>query len=176
MRRIWLIVVLLGTFGCQRVENVIERREPPPVRAVQVRSGRLPQVLTFTGTLQARKRAAVNSTVAGIVERVAVRDGDTVRAGQPVIWLQSAELAAQLREQEAAVQVARTRVSQLEAQVALSASQVRGSVEQAQATYKQAQISVVAARTQLQQAQSDVRRYTTLYQQKAIPHSQLEQA
>jgi multidrug efflux pump subunit AcrA (membrane-fusion protein) len=172
-----LAALMLLSSGCGGVAQYVERRnERPTVRAQRVQAGRLPEILAFTGVLHARHKASVSSANPGVVDRVAVEDGDYVSAGQPVIWLQSDELRARLNEQEASVAVAQTRIHQLESQVSLSSGKVSGDVSQAESAYQQAVISTRAAETQLASAKADEQRMAMLYKEKAIPYHQLEQA
>lgn len=173
-----VLSLALTVCGCRALTSEVldSGTQRPTVRAVQVHAGSLPEVLTFKGVLRATRRAAVNSAAAGVVERVAVQDGDRVSAGQPVVWLASAELQARVREQEAAVHVARTRVGELQAQLDLTSSKVSGSVKQAQASYSQAQIEVASARTQLEAARKNLERMQSLFNEKAVPRYQVDQA
>jgi RND family efflux transporter MFP subunit len=71
---------------------------------VQVESGAEPVALEVPGRVEfdPRRVAVVSSRIAGRIERLAVVEGDHVRAGQPVAWLYSAaHLTAQQDYQQA---------------------------------------------------------------------------
>jgi multidrug resistance efflux pump len=56
----------------------------------------------------------INTTVSGLVMRVFVKAGDQVKAGQPLFSLDDRDLRAEVASRQAALEVARSRVSRLE--------------------------------------------------------------
>jgi HlyD family secretion protein len=81
------------------------------VNVVQVRALPLVQTVVATGRVMSPARVEVGSVITGRVVGIAVREGDKVEAGQPLIELDRSELAASLKQAEAATQSARTRVA-----------------------------------------------------------------
>lgn len=123
-----LLSVMLAE-GCARPQEAPVRSEP--VRVGTATRGELSQGITFRANLRATRRASVNAAAPGMVARVAVHEGDRVRAGQPIAWLDATEVEARIREQEAVVQAARARVASSRANVELSSHGVTGDVRQA---------------------------------------------
>ncbi|MDX1503531.1 MAG: efflux RND transporter periplasmic adaptor subunit [Thermoanaerobaculia bacterium] len=71
------------------------------VAAGEVIRGSLSSLYTTSTTLRAEKRATVTARTRGVVERLAVEEGDRVREGQPLAYLEN-------DEQEIAAERART--------------------------------------------------------------------
>ena len=180
MRIPTLALAILGGLaltGC--VRGTLLRSAPPDAKSVRVavvQAGRIPEVLTFTGLLRATRRATVSAGTAGVVRRVGVRTGERVTREQPVVWLDDAEAAVRVREQEAAVAVARARVPELETQVRHSEDKVRGGIRQATEDLAQARINVQSGRTKLASDLRDKARMEALFAEKAVPRHQVEQA
>ncbi|MET3373512.1 HlyD family secretion protein [Variovorax boronicumulans] len=97
------------------------------------------QSVVASGHVQTPHRVNIGTQVTGTVKCVPVAEGQSVRAGQVLIELESAEWSAALAQAEAAVSQARARLRQLrEVQVPVAAQAVR-----------QAQVSLDNARAQL---------------------------
>ena len=179
-RRLWaLLVAVLLLPACSSVAPrpfLDKTPDAPLVKVVAVQKGTVPQVLTFTGVLRARRRASVSAGTSGVVLRVAARDGDRVTRGQPVIWLNDSELQSRMREQQAAVSVAQARIPELATNVSHSESKVRAAIRQARESLQQAQILVQSTRTQFASDKADRIRMEGLYKEKAVPRHQVEQA
>lgn len=129
-----LAVLLLGAayWGVQKWRG-------PLVPAVQVQSQPLVRTLQFSARVETRSRVGVGSTVVGRVETVAVREGEAVQAGQLLVQLESAELAASVQQSQASLAQAQAQLANVrtnsrignQAQVA----QAQASVTQAQADW-----------------------------------------
>ena len=71
---------------------------PEAVRGIQVfqtTSQKLPETVDTVGTIRAAESAVLSSQVMGTVASVAVREGDHVRTGQPLISIEAAQLVSQ---------------------------------------------------------------------------------
>jgi HlyD family secretion protein len=68
--------------------------------------GRIERIVVATGTIEPEKEVEVRPRVAGIVERIFVKEGDVVEPGQVLIQIERELLASQVREADAAVQAA----------------------------------------------------------------------
>lgn len=97
-----------------------------------------------SGTIEA-PQVSVASKIPGRIERLHAREGDTVRAGAPLVTIEGRELLAQLDQARAAVDAARARGAQARAALALQIRQVEAQVAQADA-------ALDAARSREQQA------------------------
>lgn len=115
----------------------------PQVPAVQVAAQSLVRTLQFSARVETRSRVGVGSTVVGRVQTVAVREGDTVQAGQLLVQLEPADLTANAQQAQASLAQARAQLANLrtnsrigsQAQVA----QAQASVTQAQADFARSQ-------------------------------------
>lgn len=80
-----------------------------PVTAEEVRDGDLVLSVTTTGQVRSDAEATLKAEVAGTIEEVLVRPGDTVRRGQPLVRLDPRSFDLAVREAEAAVEEAKLR-------------------------------------------------------------------
>ncbi|MFN4004256.1 MAG: efflux RND transporter periplasmic adaptor subunit [Hylemonella sp.] len=133
--------------------------------AYTVQPAALVRTLQFSARVAALTRVEVGSTLTGRVERVAVREGDTVQRGQLLVLLETDELrAAQAqalageRQAQATVQAAQAtlaRTEQLVRQNYTSAAQLdeaRRALDVAQAQLGAARAAVQVAQARLAQA------------------------
>ncbi|WP_374522845.1 efflux RND transporter periplasmic adaptor subunit [Hydrogenophaga sp.] len=116
----------------------------PVVDAFAVQAAPLVRTVQVSARVEALTRVDVGATVTGRVAEVLVREGDAVRAGQPLLRLETDELRATL---------AQARASELQAQARLSGLRTTGRA-QAQAALAQADAGVVAARAEMERAQA----------------------
>lgn len=108
----------------------------PVVPAVQVLSQPLVRTLQFSARVETRSRVGVGSTVVGRVEQVTVREGDAVQAGQLLVQLEQAELAAAAQQSQAALTQARAQLLNVRSNSRIGS---QAQVAQAQASLRQAQ-------------------------------------
>src|SRR5712691_3224157 len=80
------------------------RRERIPVRLVAVRAAAAPRWIA--GTVSASSRAVVSTRISAAVERVDVREGDTVARGALLVRLAAADVRAQLAAARTALDAA----------------------------------------------------------------------
>ena len=78
-----------------------------PVAAAEVREGDLVITVSTTGQVASEGQAMLRSEVAGTVKHVAVRPGDRVKAGQPLVELDPRPLDIAVAQAEADVERAR---------------------------------------------------------------------
>ena len=150
-------VVLLGAVAWFALRGT-------PSEAVAARYAPLVRTLQFSARVATLSRVEVGSTVTGRVDQVLVREGDRVREDQPLIKLESEELAASLaqaiaseKQAEATLTAAHAELKRTEALVAqafLSASRLddaKRAVDVAQAQRQAATAAIAAARARLTQ-------------------------
>ena len=82
--------------------------DPPPVSAavITVAAETLPITIPVTGTLVSNTRVDVKAEVIGHIARFDKQEGDAVRAGEPVAWVDDENFQLAVRQAETAVQVA----------------------------------------------------------------------
>lgn len=119
-------------------------QRPPRVEVLRLQTAPLVSSLQVSARVAALSRVDLGSTLTGRIVAVAVREGDSVRAGQPLIGLESDELAAVLQQARASERAADARLAGL-----------RSSGRKAlQASIAQAQSVLANARADLQRQQS----------------------
>lgn len=103
--------VILTTFGARLGAPSLETLTvPPPSR---------PQsdvLMTATGYVVARRKAAVGAKIPGRLATLGVEEGSTIRKGEVIARLESADLEAALRQSEASAQSARADLVQAQAE------------------------------------------------------------
>jgi RND family efflux transporter MFP subunit len=95
--------------GCGKKETRTNAAaDPPPVAAavITVAAETLPFTVPVTGTLVSNTRVDVKAEVIGHVSRFDKQEGDPVRAGEPVAWVDDENFQLAVRQAETAVQVA----------------------------------------------------------------------
>jgi HlyD family secretion protein len=142
----WIALALALAPGCGG-----DGEETAAVTA-RAERGRLERIVVATGTIEPEKEVEVRPRVAGIIEHIAVSEGDRVERGQILLEIEREILEAQVREAEAAVRAAEVerrfagvelaRVEKLRAQGAASSQKLdeaRSRHQGAQAGLAQAQ-------------------------------------
>jgi len=109
--------------GCHTDESA----SPAAVQTVQAhveesRQQDAPLTVRATGTLRARESATISAQVVGRIERVLVREGDSVRAGQTLVVLDDATLRSSVDQAQAAYRAAQSQQAAAQTQAALAAS------------------------------------------------------
>ena len=111
------------TSGCHGNESAA----PAAVQTVQARvvesqQQQVPLNLRATGTVHARETAVVSAQVAGRIQQVLVREGDSVRAGQTLVVLDDAALRASVDQAQAGVKAAQDEQAAAQTDEKLAAS------------------------------------------------------
>ncbi|MBD0344820.1 MAG: efflux RND transporter periplasmic adaptor subunit [Coleofasciculus sp. Co-bin14] len=139
----------------------------------------------------------IGAKVAGRIEFVAVREGDAVRKGQPIVRMDDEQIQAQLKgaaarldgtqkqEEQARLQINLLENQILEAQIALQQAQgeASGRIFQAESSVASSQAQLDQAQAQVQQAVSELKlaqvnrdRYGQLVAQGVVTQQQFDQA
>ncbi|MEQ9104762.1 MAG: efflux RND transporter periplasmic adaptor subunit [Rhodothermales bacterium] len=77
----------------------------PAVEVIQARVGSLPLEQRLSGIVRAVNQVMIYPEISAPVERVAVRNGDTVQAGDALVYLRDQQFQDQLRQAEAQLQL-----------------------------------------------------------------------
>jgi HlyD family secretion protein len=109
---------------------------PTAMPVVTVQAQALTRTLQFTARVESRERVDLGVTQTGRVERVLVREGDRVTAGQTLLVLEQQESKAALAQAEASLLQAQARLG---SQQGLTLSTAQASLAQAEATWAAAQ-------------------------------------
>ena len=106
----------------------------------------LSETLTVVGSLEASAISRIASRSTARIGQIAVREGARVRAGEPLVRLDPAELRAALLQQEAAVSEARARLAQARASEGATQIAVNSGVESQRAAVEGASSDLAQAR------------------------------
>ena len=130
--------------------------------SAEVERGRIERIVVATGTIEPVKEVEVRPRIAGIIEKIHVADGDSVKPGQPLVEIERDLLDSQAREAGAAVREAQVeleyarielaRAQELERTGAASPQQgdtARSRHERAQAALARAEAAYDTLKTQL---------------------------
>jgi HlyD family secretion protein len=127
--------------------------------------------------------------IAGRIVEVAVREGETVKAGDPLVKLSGKQTLASREEANAHVDVAERRIEQARDEIRVLESRLeqvdiqqqqagldaQGRVAQAEGQLAAAQAERARAQADLEQSQADAQRYGELAKKGAVPQQQAEQ-
>jgi HlyD family secretion protein len=175
-RRGLITVGVLLAIGIAGVTIFLLRRpEPPAVATEAVQRRDLDALVSASGKLQPKRQVNVSATTMGRVTRLAVQEGERVRAGQFLLEIDPRALEGQLQRGEAGVAAARSALQQ-----------ARTGVDQARATLELARQSLrrqedlwkegLTTRELLERAQADLRvRETELRNQEQEVETREEQ-
>src|SRR5216684_2487475 len=153
------------------------------------RNNNLTGSIQASGTIEATQ-VGVAPKIAGRVMKISVQEGQQVEAGQVVAELDAAEVDAQARQAQAAVDAARTRPAQADASVTLARVSVDAQLVQARAQIESAlavleankanlaaaEANLQAIETNLARAESDLARLEALYREGAVSAEQIDTA
>jgi len=104
--------------GCSEAESRVAN-EPtiPAVEAVEARYGALPLSERLTGTVRAAGQVSIYPEASGPIVAVLARNGDEVKAGDPLVRIRAEVSRNQLQQSEAGVEAARASRDQARAKV-----------------------------------------------------------
>jgi HlyD family secretion protein len=131
---------------------LLRQWQGPLLQGYRIEPAPLVQTVVATGRVVTVSRAQVGSEITGVVLERRVREGDTVAAGTVLLVLRSDDLAAQVRQAEAAL------------------------AQLASTTRPQAIVALERAESQLAQATRETERRRALANQRLLSAESLEQA
>jgi HlyD family secretion protein len=136
-RRTWLIigVVILLVAAAIGVGIYRNRNSLPVVSVETIRTRDLDAIVSASGKIQPKRQVNVSATTMGRVTRLAVQEGQRVKAGQFLLEIDPRSLAGQIERGEAGVAAARSALQEATTAV----EQARANLELAQQTLKRQQ-------------------------------------
>ena len=114
-QRVWLVIRLVGVLAVMAVAAWWFLLAPVAVSTCTVARGDVTAEVLGTGTLEARVSATIGPKVAGLITRVAVDQGDRVKAGDMLIFLEDTDFKQQVGLAEADVAAASASIERLRA-------------------------------------------------------------
>ena len=100
-----VLLMLVMTFSLAPVIEAQEETPPVPVRYTEARQASLRRSIDLTGSVESRRSSMVASEVEGLVEKLAAREGDRVKKGEPLVELRQQKKAALPEETACSVKV-----------------------------------------------------------------------
>ena len=141
-KAIILVAVLIVAAAVAGANLYFRRDTGVTVNAEAIRARDLEAVVSASGKVQPKRRVNISANRPGRVTRLAVTEGQVVKAGQFLLEIDPRSLEGQLQRGEAGVAAARSGLAQ-----------ARVGVEQAQTNLEQAQASLELARQNLKRQQ-----------------------
>jgi RND family efflux transporter MFP subunit len=136
--------------------------ETVPARIVESRQEQAPVIVKVAGTLHARETTTLSAQVMGRVQRILVREGDSVGAGQAIVILDDATLKSAAEQADAAVKAAESQQIAAQTNADLAASTlVRYKQLQSQKSVSPQEMDEVARRAEAATAQVEALRAQT---------------
>ena len=188
----WLIrIAVLLVIGLGIGFFVWRRERPPVVTLTQPKLATITETVASSGRVGGVTETLVGAQATGIVQRLFVKQGDRVTAGQKLAVLKNDVAEAQISQVEQAVETAQAQLAQtsrgpLPSEVEAAreqAQQAQAQTVQQQAAIAQANQSVSQARAQLNQlkaerdlAANDLTRTRTLAENGLIAKAEYEKA
>ncbi len=102
-----LMVALVAIAGCGKGGENTTTTKATPVKVMKAGTGEIASASSLSGKIAAAVDVSVVPKTAGKVAEVPVKVGDGVKKGQVVVKLEGAELGAQVRQAQAALNMAR---------------------------------------------------------------------
>ena len=127
---LWTTLIVIGTAAGAGVW--LRRPDMPPVTAEALRKRNLEAVVSASGKVQPKRQVNISANTMGRVTRLAVEEGQRIRAGQFLLEIDPKSLEGQLQHGEASVAAARSSLQQ--ARTALE--QARANLELSQQNLK----------------------------------------
>ena len=166
------VIVLVGVgAGVAYVMGQGPDGRPVYLTAV-IERGKVKTMVTATGTVKAVVTVEVGSQLSGQIDELSADFNDEVQQGQPIARLDQRSFIAKLREAEATLEAARTRVLIQEAAV----ERARSHLATARARTNVLGAKADRAQTMLEAAERDLNRMQQLRRKSAAAERQLDQA
>ena len=141
-RRLLLAAIALVLVGGGAAAVRLMRPDVPEVTAESVRRRDLEAIVSASGKIQPKRQVNISASTMGRVTRLAVEEGQRVRAGQFLLEIDPRSLEGALQRGEASVAAARSALQQ-----------ARTGVEQARTAVEQARVTLDLARQTLKRQQ-----------------------
>ncbi|MDH7600939.1 MAG: efflux RND transporter periplasmic adaptor subunit [Armatimonadota bacterium] len=199
-----IILVLVGLWVASAIRKPkapppttqqIWKKEGVPVEIARVILGDMEKTVEVTGDINALTKATLSAKIPGRIAQVYVREGDRVSAGMVIAVLDQQDALANLRQAQAALDAARTRLSQAITNAKVTKIQTDAAIEQAKAALDAAEArlavvkkparsqeelvamnNVASAKANLDNAKANFERHEKLLKEGAIPQSAYDAA
>ena len=96
LNKLWLLPLFILMAGCSKNSEQVKVDTPVPVETASIIFKEIQQPIHTSGVLQSGKTSKLSFKIGGIIEQLAVEDGQTVKKGQLLAGLYQDEIQAQL--------------------------------------------------------------------------------
>ena len=162
-KKVIIAVIVVVVLGAAAGANIYFRREQgPQVTVEEIRSRDLEAIVSASGKVQPTREVQISANQMGRVTRLAVEEGQRVKAGQFLLEIDPRQLEGQLQRGEASVAAAQSGLAQARVGVTSAEAnleQSKASLELAEQTLKRQQDlwkDGLTPREALDRAQNDV--------------------
>jgi HlyD family secretion protein len=162
----WLLVFGLlggGSYAIARAINIVPyRKATEGILSVPVKRQSLPITVSASGTVKPERSINISPKTSGVLKSLLVQEGDTVKKGQIIAYMDNSNVQGQLLEAKGKVASAQANLQKLRSG---NRSQ---EIAQAQARLSRTQATLI-------QAEDDLRRHESLYRAGAISRQSFNQ-
>jgi len=162
-KKVIIAIIVVAVLGAAAGANIYFRREQgPSITAEAIRARDLEAIVSASGKVQPKRQVNISAQQMGRVTRLAVEEGQRVKAGQFLLEIDPRQLEGQLRRGEASVAAARSGLAQANVSVASAETaweQSKASLQLAQQNLKRQQDlwkDGLTTRESLERAQNEV--------------------
>jgi multidrug resistance efflux pump len=155
------VTVAVLAAGCSRGgrhRGARPQASPAPVPTAVAKEGTVHPVLSIAGIVAPLQNVAISSSLTEPADQVLVNEGDTVREGQTLAVLDTADLRANLEADEQNVEAARRTAASNQAKVAQTKYSASLNIGQGNDQVNSARAALAQAKQTLAQAQQDLGR------------------
>ena len=142
------LAMMVGLAGCgqpNEVKTIVDKPRIVNARVFTVGDQGSTASLIFIGTIKAQYNASLSSKVMGRVVSVKVREGDSIRLGQPLIAIDSRELQSAVNMADANYHASVVGVGSAKTVASMEEKTSQARIAQAEAQVQQAEASLAAA-------------------------------
>lgn len=147
-----LILAALGGIGLFALTPSLNTKKVEVAQAILQSDGGTQSLLTAGGYIVAEREATVSAKIPGVLEHLAVKINDTVRAGQVIARLESSEFQAEVNQAQTKLEVAKAQLAEL-----LAGTRPE-EIRRAEAVLKQAKANLENAEKNLLRSQELVKK------------------
>ncbi len=151
-----------GYFTYQQITSNARQEAIGKTQTVSVERTTLPITISANGTIVAKHSTNVSPKSAGRLKSLLVEEGDSVKEGQILAYMDDSDLQGQLTQAQGSLAAAQANLRKME-------------TGNRQEDIAQAQSTLDSAKATLQQSEADLSRYETLYRSGAISAQSVSQ-
>jgi HlyD family secretion protein len=162
--------------NAQASQRAARLKAAPVVEVAPARVQDIVQTFGSVGTVEAPLSVNIAAKVSGRIEYLQVHEGDRATKGQVLVRIDSSEIEADVRQQQASLAEARYRLAQAQLNQNPTNVAVSTQVSQQQAGLASARADLAQAKAELTNAQSRYKRLKGLYDQGFVSAQEVDDA